>query len=276
MSNTASDRVALVVTGRREVGTDVAAALEHAGYRARVASGFEHLDLHADRRPLLVVTDLSLRPSRSDWSRLEQEFPDSVLWALVNREGTPDESLLATVKQGCQDYVVYPIDSDELYSKLHRLDRWCHSGSSGPALDPYLTTEIRLDVPSDASLIEHVVRHVASQCRDFRGFAPRTLVNLRIALSEALSNAMIYGNRQEADRRVQVHAHVDAFRIEVKVVDEGPGFELQEIPDPTRPDALESPGGRGLFLLHKLADEVEYNECGNSVTLIFRSERDTG
>lgn len=276
MSDPSSDRVALVVTGRREVGSAVAAALEPAGYRTRIASRFDHLDLHADRRPLLVVTDLSLRPSPSDWSRLERQFPDSVLWALVDRGRTSDESLLSTVKQGCQDFVVYPIDRDELHGKLHRLDRWCHSGGSSPALDPYLTTEVRLDVPSDASLIEHVVRHVASQCRDFRAYAPRTLVNLRIALSEALSNAMIYGNRQEADRRVQIHAHVDASQIEVQVVDEGPGFELEEIPDPTRPDALESPGGRGLFLLHKLADDVRFNECGNSVTLVFRSERDTG
>jgi sigma-B regulation protein RsbU (phosphoserine phosphatase) len=95
---------------------------------------------------------------------------------------------------------------------------------------------------------------------------------LRIALSEALSNAIQYGNEGDRDKKVRVRASVDAWRIKVQITDEGKGFDHRDVPDPRSEDAIEAPGGRGLFLLRQLADDVTFNEPGNACTITLRSE----
>lgn len=271
MNRAAGSDVAVVLTDRQEVGSELTDALEAAGYAARVAGGLAHLDPHADLRPLLVIADLALDPTPGDWTELEHHFPDAVVWALIDGGGPVEPARLATVERGCQDYLSYPVDREELGRKLHRLYRWCRSRGGGPDLGEYMSTELELEVPSDRSLVEHVVRFLGARCRDYGRYAPRTLMNFRIALSEALANAILSGNREEVQRKVRIRACIDSSRIEVRVEDEGAGFDPGGIPDPTRPDALESPRGRGLFLLHKLAHEVRFNECGNCVTFVFRS-----
>ena len=266
-------RVALIVTCRRELGKELSRALEETGYGVRMASGFEHLDLCADVRPLLVLADLALTPTSSQWHALNLHFPDSIVWALVER-GAFRREVVAAAREGCQGYLVFPIGDGELQRRLQELDRLRESGVGGACLDEYMSTEIRLRIPSDRALVERVVRHVASRCRDYRGYRARTLMNLRVALCETLSNAIIYGNRDDPTRSVRIEASVDASSIRVTVTDEGDGFSLTELPDPTGPEALASPCGRGLFLLHKLADHVKFNERRNSVTFVIRSDSD--
>ena len=71
-------------------------------------------------------------------------------------------------------------------------------GTRPGGLDRYMSNEIKLELPSDISIIDHVVKLLAACARDYRSYGPRQLVNLRVALSETLSNAILYGN--EGDR----------------------------------------------------------------------------
>lgn len=270
----ANGRVALIVTCRRELGKDLTRALEEAGYGVRTASGFDNLDVVADVRPLLVLADLALDPSPSQWQALNRHFPDSVLWALVESGPVCRPELVDAARGGCQGYLVFPGRDRDLHTKLQDLDRLRDAGANGASLDEYMATQIRLQIPSDRTLVDPVVRHVASRCRDYRGYRARTLMNLRVALCETLSNAIIYGNQDDPARTVQIDASMDARTIRVTVTDEGNGFSLTDLPDPTGPEALESPCGRGLFLLHKLADQVSFNERGNSVTFVIGSDVD--
>ena len=89
-------------------------------------------------------------------------------------------------------------------------------------------------------------------------------------LTEALSNAMLYGNASDPAKRVRVDVMVNDARISARVTDEGVGFDPRTIEDPTIPENITRPGGRGLFLMRELLDEVSYNDQGNSVTLILR------
>jgi serine/threonine-protein kinase RsbW len=95
-------------------------------------------------------------------------------------------------------------------------------------------------------------------------------MSLRVALAEALSNAMLYGNGADLAKQVRVELTVTRKAIITKVTDEGPGFDYEGVPDPTTPDSLLKPDGRGIFLMRKLLDEVHFNERGNSVTLLLR------
>ncbi|HCR03934.1 MAG TPA: hypothetical protein DIU18_01960, partial [Gemmatimonadetes bacterium] len=67
---------------------------------------------------------------------------------------------------------------------------------------------------------------------------------------------------------------VGEHEIKARVTDEGAGFDPGGIPDPTSPDHLEKCSGRGLFLMRELMDEVHFNESGNQVTLVIRSDTD--
>jgi serine/threonine-protein kinase RsbW len=91
-----------------------------------------------------------------------------------------------------------------------------------------------------------------------------------VGLTEALSNAMLYGNRQDPQKTVRVELRIRAGDLHVKVTDQGRGFDPASLPDPRTPENRLKAGGRGIFLMRQLMDEVRYNASGNSVTLVLR------
>ncbi|MEX2467569.1 MAG: ATP-binding protein [Gemmatimonadota bacterium] len=130
--------------------------------------------------------------------------------------------------------------------------------------------DIVLELPSDIRSIERTVDYVMLRCRDCRAQARRLDLNFRVGLTEALSNAMLYGNGHDPCKRVRVEITVGRGRLEARVTDQGNGFDPTAVPDPTEPSNLTKPCGRGLFLMRKLLDEVWYNDRGNQVTLVLR------
>jgi sigma-B regulation protein RsbU (phosphoserine phosphatase) len=263
-------RSALVVTLRAELAAELTEAIEGLGLSARTISTLEHLEAHADARPWLVIIDLALRPSEDEWESLAQLFPRSTLWAVMAADDRDMDSVITAFRHGCLDCLVQPITGETLGDKLASIGRV--PGAKPGELDRHMSNEIRLELPSDVSVIQHVIKLLAERCREYRSYGQRTLINLRIAVSEALSNAILYGNRGDRSKKVRVRASVDAWAIKVQVVDEGPGFDPKRVPDPTVNSALEASGGRGLFLLKQLADDVSFSETGNSMTLTLRSD----
>jgi len=105
-------------------------------------------------------------------------------------------------------------------------------------------------------------------------FARRQLMlNVPVALTEALSNAILRGNADDPSKSVLVHARVDQLALVVEVTDEGDGFDLDACTlDASSPDRVNGEDGRGLFLMHKLMDRVERfaGHAGNVVRLTLR------
>ncbi len=134
--------------------------------------------------------------------------------------------------------------------------------------------DLVLELPNDLRTIEHAVEYVMQRCQTCEDHARRLRLNFRVALTEALSNAMLYGNGHDPKKRVRVEVTIGSGSIVAKVTDEGNGFDPEKVPDPTTPRNITRPGGRGLFLMRKLLDEVSYNREGNSVTLVLRLESD--
>ena len=135
--------------------------------------------------------------------------------------------------------------------------------------------ELVLELPNDIRSIENAVAYVMSRCSCCEVAARRLNLNFRVGLTEALSNAMLYGNRQDPDKRVLVEVLLGDASITARVTDEGAGFDPGSLPDPRTPQNLCRDGGRGVFLMRELMDEVEFNERGNSVTLVLRLGQDT-
>ncbi len=130
--------------------------------------------------------------------------------------------------------------------------------------------DLVLELPNDLRTIEHAVEYVMQRCQKCEGHARRLRLNFRVGLTEALSNAMLYGNGHDPKKRVRVEVTIGSGAIVAKVTDEGHGFDPEKVPDPKAPQNITRPGGRGLFLMRKLLDEVSYNREGNSVTLVLR------
>jgi serine/threonine-protein kinase RsbW len=129
---------------------------------------------------------------------------------------------------------------------------------------------ISLRVPSDLQVVEEAVDVIARHCLASGLGSRAARFNLRVALSEALSNAIVYGNGQDPAKSVDVRVEVAERDIAVHVRDQGEGFDPTIVPDPTLPDRVQRPDGRGLFLIRQLVDDVSFNDRGNSICMILR------
>lgn len=132
--------------------------------------------------------------------------------------------------------------------------------------------ELILELPNDIRSIEHAVEYVTRHCTSCCEYARRLNLNFRVGLTEALSNAMLYGNNSDPEKSVRVEVTIKLEEVSVRVTDQGVGFDPTTVPDPTLPANISKSGGRGIFLMKALMDEVQFNDRGNSVTLVLRFE----
>ncbi len=93
--------------------------------------------------------------------------------------------------------------------------------------------------------------------------------NIMIAITEAVNNAIKHGNQSDSSKNVSLSLSLDDSLIKFIVEDEGQGFDFENLPDPTAPENIEKPGGRGIFLMKHLSDEVKFKEGGRIVELSF-------
>jgi serine/threonine-protein kinase RsbW len=99
------------------------------------------------------------------------------------------------------------------------------------------------------------------------GFPNRDTFAVRLALEEAVVNAIKHGHQHDPSKVVRVAYRVSPERVVLKIEDEGPGFQPDEVPDPLDPENLERCCGRGVFLMRHYMNEVTFSERGNCVTL---------
>jgi len=119
-----------------------------------------------------------------------------------------------------------------------------------------------------SQFVEELVRHLEAQHWD-----QHDIFSIQLAMEEALVNAVKHGNRMDVSKKVYVRCEVlpDVLRVEIE--DEGEGFDPSTVPDPTDPDQLENPHGRGILLMRTFMSRVEFNPRGNCVTLEKRRQK---
>lgn len=93
--------------------------------------------------------------------------------------------------------------------------------------------------------------------------------NIMISVTECISNAIIHGNGGDKNKLVNLELKMEDNQLKFIIQDEGQGFDLSELPDPTSPENLEKPGGRGIFLIRHLSDEVKFEDGGKKTILSF-------
>lgn len=93
--------------------------------------------------------------------------------------------------------------------------------------------------------------------------------NIMISVTECISNAIIHGNQNDKNKLVHLELKMEGDQLTFIIEDEGEGFDLQELQDPTSPENIEKTGGRGIFLIRHLSDEVKFEEGGKKTVLSF-------
>lgn len=273
---------------------------QHGGWRILFArSGEEVLAAIARTPPAVVLTDMNI-PEVDGLTlveRVRERFP---LVPVVLMTGSGSERVaVAALKAGAADYVPKQALAYDLVPVLDRvlsLGQAAHRRyrvlqgmtrrssqfifENDPALVPPLVAQLRED------LIEIGLCNVTEAMR------------AGIALEEALLNAVYHGNlevsselRENGDeefhtlarerstqepyasRRVRVTARLTPARATFVITDQGPGFDVSKIPDPTDPRFQDRPSGRGVLLMRTFMDDVRYNTVGNRVTMVKRRAR---
>jgi serine/threonine-protein kinase RsbW len=93
--------------------------------------------------------------------------------------------------------------------------------------------------------------------------------NIMISVTECISNAIVHGNQSDPDKMVHLQLHMEPGLLSCSIEDEGKGFDFSNLPDPTEPENIEKLGGRGIFLMRHLSDEVKFEEGGKKTLLSF-------
>ena len=126
----------------------------------------------------------------------------------------------------------------------------------------------KLLIPSKAENIVLVEKLVDDVC-DLFDIKENVYGHILVALTEAVNNGLQHGNKANPAKHIEVTFKVKDNRIFFTVKDEGPGFDYNNLPDPTDPKNIEKPTGRGIFLMRHLSDNVSFEDKGTKVILEF-------
>ncbi len=126
--------------------------------------------------------------------------------------------------------------------------------------------DITVTIPSTADEVQKIQNRIQTFLKRHH-FSQDELFAIRLALEEALVNALRHGNHMDSSNYIRITWRTTKKLFEASIEDEGEGFDQTAVPDPTADTNLEKSTGRGLLLMRYYMDEVEFNEKGNSVTM---------
>ncbi len=131
--------------------------------------------------------------------------------------------------------------------------------------------KIDFEVPSLITLMDDILEYLMKRVEKLGVVRPEKS-NLFVALDEAFVNAVKHGNKFDKHKMVRISVEITPKRASFTIEDEGEGFDVSTIPDPTDPENLLKTSGRGVMFIYNIMDEVSYNQRGNRLTMVKLSE----
>ncbi len=288
------------VAARRFVGRLVE---RRPGFRALFAcNGREALDMLKKEACALVVTDLHM-PGMDGLELVEairDRWPLTPV-VLMTAEGSEDVAVRA-LQGGAASYVSKHALERDLADTLDRVLAAARVDRRRQhLLECIRDLDCRFVLENDPALVPLLTAHLQEHLVRMGLCDPNGRMRIGVALEEALLNGMYHGNlelhsalrhdggdayerlaaerrRQApyADRRLHVHVQLDESTAVIVIRDEGPGFDVSAVPDPSDPANLVKPSGRGLLLIRTFMDEATHNATGNEITLVRRRRAEGG
>jgi serine/threonine-protein kinase RsbW len=127
---------------------------------------------------------------------------------------------------------------------------------------------VKIQIPS---LVENIriVESFIDNAKDQYKISDDLYANIMVAVTESVNNAIRHGNNCDKNKNVNLTLLLEDKSIKFIVEDEGNGFDFNNLPDPTAPENIEKPGGRGIFLIQNLCDEVNFLNEGRIIEMIY-------
>lgn len=262
-------RRALVADSDVSVGEALRSFMETMGFQVTTShNGQNALDLFREGFFDLVLCDLSLPVM--DGLQLLRAIKDinPRIPVILTSGQSSAETAVTALKAGAENFLSKPLRM-EVLSKV--VEQALSLSFFPPKLFHYDATTRQftyVETPSRSELIAEIVFMVA-QSAVAVGYTDYDLDNnVKLALVEAITNAMEHGNKWNDQLKIRLTADVSQEELRVTVEDEGQGFTVDLLPDPTSPMHLLQERGRGVFLMRAIMDEVRFNKKGNKATLV--------
>ncbi|MGQ9631963.1 MAG: response regulator [bacterium] len=256
----------LVVDDDENIAALIKIGLESEGYEVDVAyDGQSALEkVHSNPRYDLIVLDLMM-PGLDGYEvckelKTQREYnPIPILMLTAKRS---EEDRIQGLRVGADGYMTKPFDLADLSRTVGELvlEREEMMKSRG------IRERVSLSISSEIAYLRQV-NQLVSKLYSSTDLDEDDIVALDLALNEIGSNAIIHGNRLDPNKIVEISYTMYEDRIELRIRDEGLGFEPDSVPDPTSDERLYSPSGRGIYMIRKLMDDVKYLGSGNEVVM---------
>lgn len=246
--------------------SEMEAALGTEGFDSRPFHSATNLqEWLKENTPEVILVHLgSVKKSGETISLIREQCPLVPLLALGN--ASHSEQIGQALRNGANHFV---LDSDDSSVLANTVDRLIHSKMEHLRyiqVLPYLHTKFEAELPSDLDLLNGTVFYLTEEMYKFGIISPAE-INVKVSLIEALTNAMEHGNDLDKNKKVKIFADFSHEQAVIEIIDEGEGFEVNRLPNPTMQENIFKTRGRGVFMMRQFLDGVEYFPPGNHVKL---------
>lgn len=251
-------RQILIVDDHDDLASALRPAFEQKGHQTTtLESREEALDLSSfDKFDVLIVdlddVDENSQPVKRDEKSASTEIIKAFKIAAGNFRENFDENDLREIVETTLDYKAKFVDDERAVKNWRE--------------------KIEFELPSAIAPMHSILEYLLARVEKM-GIVNLAESNLFIALDEAFVNAVKHGNKFDSQKIVRIAADVSATEARFTIEDEGEGFDVSKIPDPLDPANLFKTSGRGVLLMYNIMDEVRYNERGNRLEMIKRTEK---
>ena len=214
----------------------------------------------------LVITDLD-----GDKAFPADKLDDDSCLPTNDEEEVFDRSRVKAFKICATDFRRENFNEDELKNLFETILNYKSQFVDKIYTVKHIREKIEFEFPSTVKLMHSILEYLTKRVEKV-GVIDAGKSNLFVALDEAFVNAVKHGNKFDANKIVKISAEVSPKEARFTFEDQGEGFNIAEIPDPTNPENLFKTSGRGVLIIHNIMDEVSYNESGNRITMVKKSE----
>ena len=178
------------------------------------------------------------------------------------------DTAIEALNFGANNFLHKPPNSEEILNVMWRATKQREIFLENEELNPFTERSIRIEIPSQLKFIKGISHNIIADAK-LMGYDENDLRDkIPVTIDEAVTNAIKHGNKFQEDKKVFIEVSIDNERIKMVVADEGEGFDVSKVPDPTDPMNFLKPSGRGILFMSIGMDEVRYNEKGTILTLI--------
>ncbi|MDH3214747.1 MAG: ATP-binding protein [Candidatus Krumholzibacteria bacterium] len=168
---------------------------------------------------------------------------------------------------GIQNVIIPPFDDVSLTSEIATALPNIPQFKRHPELTKRGMVRFDFLIPSDLAYALGINYLISLLLKEFSYPLADCRINIPLACDEAITNSILHGNRSDPKKKVSIHIYISSSRFKIKIKDQGGGFDVADVANPTKGQNLMRSSGRGIYLMHSIMDKVKYSDGGRTVEL---------